>query len=198
MQHRSLKICRVLTLCGRAPLTLETRQAISPMPCSTLSHFWLRRCPKLAFWINLYNTLVIHGIIELDIKDSVKETRGFFSRIGYIIGGEVYTPNAIEHGILRANHRRVVSQIMRLLSATRILLAYNRRWSIKVQPAQKPLAPKAYSLIELLAQMNRPIRVSTSLWCAPVHPARPSIFIPRKIWKSSLKSRQKASSTGRR
>ncbi|UWZ79606.1 DUF547 domain-containing protein [Geoalkalibacter halelectricus] len=90
--YRDYVACSTL-LQGFDPLTLETRQE------------------KLAFWINLYNTLVIHGIIELDIKDSVKETRGFFSRIGYIIGGEVYTPNAIEHGILRANHR----PFMRLL-----------------------------------------------------------------------------------
>jgi hypothetical protein len=63
------------------------------------------RQDKLAFWINLYNTLVIHGIVELDIKESVKEIPGFFGRIGYVIGGETYTPDAIEHGILRANHR---------------------------------------------------------------------------------------------
>ncbi|RME64285.1 MAG: DUF547 domain-containing protein [Nitrospirae bacterium] len=28
---------------------------------------------KKAFWINIYNLLVIHGVIELGIRDSVKE-----------------------------------------------------------------------------------------------------------------------------
>jgi hypothetical protein len=60
---------------------------------------------ELAFWINLYNTLVIHGIIELEIRESVKEVRGFFSRIGYLIGRMVFTPDYIEHGILRGNRR---------------------------------------------------------------------------------------------
>jgi len=60
---------------------------------------------NLAFWINLYNTLVIHGIIELNIRESVKEGPGFFHRTGYLIGGLVFTPDDIEHGILRGNHR---------------------------------------------------------------------------------------------
>ncbi len=36
-----------------------------------------RREERLAFWINIYNTAVIHGIIELGLKQSVKEFPGF-------------------------------------------------------------------------------------------------------------------------
>jgi hypothetical protein len=64
-----------------------------------------RREEKLAFWINLYNTLVIHGIIELNIRESVKEVPNFFRRVGYLIGGMAFTPDHIEHGILRGNRR---------------------------------------------------------------------------------------------
>jgi hypothetical protein len=60
---------------------------------------------KLAFWINLYNTIVIDGIIATDIKESVKEVTGFFSRIKYHIDGHTFSPDDIEHGILRANRR---------------------------------------------------------------------------------------------
>jgi GH15 family glucan-1,4-alpha-glucosidase len=58
---------------------------------------------KLAFWINLYNVIVIHGVIELVIKDSVKEVRNFFKRIQYQIGNMLFSPDDIEHGILRCN-----------------------------------------------------------------------------------------------
>jgi hypothetical protein len=58
---------------------------------------------KTAFWINLYNVLVIHGVIELGIRDSVNEVRNFFRRIRYTIDGREFTPDDIEHGILRAN-----------------------------------------------------------------------------------------------
>lgn len=64
-----------------------------------------RREEQLAFWINLYNTLVIHGIIEFEIHDSVKEVDDFFSRFAYQVDGMTFTPDAIEHGILRGNHR---------------------------------------------------------------------------------------------
>jgi hypothetical protein len=60
---------------------------------------------RLAFWINLYNTIVVDGIIALGIKSSVKEVIGFFTRIKYIIGGYRFSPDDIEHGILRANAR---------------------------------------------------------------------------------------------
>jgi GH15 family glucan-1,4-alpha-glucosidase len=56
---------------------------------------------KKAFWINIYNILIIHGVIHFDIKVSVKEVNNFFNRIGYNIGGVFFTPDDIEHEILR-------------------------------------------------------------------------------------------------
>lgn len=63
------------------------------------------RHDRLAFWINLYNVMVIHGVITLGIRDSVKEVTRFFRRICYKIGGMEFSADDIEHGILRSNHR---------------------------------------------------------------------------------------------
>ena len=71
---------------------------VNPMELSS-------RQEKLAFWINLYNVEVIHGVIALRIRDSVKETRGFFKKIRYRVGEMEFTPDDIEHGILRGNRR---------------------------------------------------------------------------------------------
>jgi GH15 family glucan-1,4-alpha-glucosidase len=60
---------------------------------------------RIAFWVNLYNAMVVHGVVELGIGNSVKEVPRFFSRIGYRIGGQFYSPDDIEHGILRGNAR---------------------------------------------------------------------------------------------
>jgi hypothetical protein len=60
---------------------------------------------KKAFWINLYNTIVIHGIVELGIASSVKEISNFFMNISYRIGEFDFSAQEIEHGILRANTR---------------------------------------------------------------------------------------------
>ncbi|GBE05657.1 trehalase [bacterium BMS3Abin10] len=48
-------------------------------------NFQKSRQEQIAFWINLYNVIVIHGVIELGIRDSVKEIRNFFRRVQYQI-----------------------------------------------------------------------------------------------------------------
>lgn len=64
-----------------------------------------RREERIAFWINLYNVIVIHGVIALGIRDSVKEVWNFFRRVYYLIGSHPFCPEDIEHGILRGNRR---------------------------------------------------------------------------------------------
>ncbi|MDI6761680.1 MAG: DUF547 domain-containing protein [Thermodesulfobacteriota bacterium] len=63
------------------------------------------RGQRLAFWVNIYNAAVIHGVIELGLKHSVKEVYNFFDRIVYEIGGYRFSLNDMEHGILRGNRR---------------------------------------------------------------------------------------------
>ena len=60
---------------------------------------------RLAFWINIYNLLVIHSVVEMGIRDSVTEVNGFFARSLYRIGGFDFSLDDIEHGILRGNRR---------------------------------------------------------------------------------------------
>lgn len=60
---------------------------------------------KLAFWINLYNAIVVHGIVELELEASVREISNFFTHIRYSISGSFFSPDEIEHGILRSNAR---------------------------------------------------------------------------------------------
>ncbi len=60
---------------------------------------------KLAFWINLYNTIVVQGIVELELASSVREVSNFFAHISYRIGDYTFSPDEIEHGILRSNAR---------------------------------------------------------------------------------------------
>ncbi|HBY92373.1 MAG TPA: DUF547 domain-containing protein [Chloroflexi bacterium] len=62
---------------------------------------------RLAFWINLYNALVIDAVIALGVQHSVTEGRAgvltFFRRAAYIVGGQRFSCEDVEHGILRAN-----------------------------------------------------------------------------------------------
>lgn len=56
-----------------------------------------------AFWINLYNLLILHGVVALKVSGSVMRQRAFFTRIAYRVGGLRFSANDIEHGLLRAN-----------------------------------------------------------------------------------------------
>ncbi len=58
---------------------------------------------RIAFWVNVYNAIVIHGVIHLGIRSSVREVPRFFDRIAYRVGGQALTADDIEHGILRGN-----------------------------------------------------------------------------------------------
>lgn len=62
---------------------------------------------RLAFWINLYNVLVLDAVVTFGVSRSVTEGRAgvlsFFRRAAYDVGGCRFSANDIEHGILRSN-----------------------------------------------------------------------------------------------
>jgi hypothetical protein len=58
---------------------------------------------RIAFWINLYNVLAIHGVLALGIRESVMEIPSFFGVVAYRVGEFVLTLDEIENGVLRRN-----------------------------------------------------------------------------------------------
>lgn len=80
-------------------------------PAARLVNFYpaalASREARLAFWINLYNALVLDAAIAFGVRRSVTEGRlgvlAFFRRAAYTVGGRRMSANDIEHGILRRN-----------------------------------------------------------------------------------------------
>lgn len=58
---------------------------------------------RIAFWVNLYNVLMLHGVVALGIRRSVMEVPSFFARVAYRVGGHTLTLDEIENGVLRRN-----------------------------------------------------------------------------------------------
>lgn len=58
---------------------------------------------RIAFWINVYNVLAIHGVIALGVRESVMEVPSFFGVVSYRVGSFVVTLDEIENGVLRRN-----------------------------------------------------------------------------------------------
>ena len=61
---------------------------------------------RLAFWLNVYNALLIHAVAARRISTSIRDADDFFDGPHYRIGGEAATLDVIEHGILRRNRRK--------------------------------------------------------------------------------------------
>jgi hypothetical protein len=58
---------------------------------------------RIAFWINVYNVLAIHGVVATGVRESVMEIPSFFGVVAYRVGDFVVTLDEIENGILRRN-----------------------------------------------------------------------------------------------
>lgn len=59
---------------------------------------------KMAFFINIYNCLTIHGLAsEEQLPASVLEVNKFWRQTAYVINGMTFTLDDIEHGVLRGN-----------------------------------------------------------------------------------------------
>ncbi|XP_043986747.1 uncharacterized protein zgc:152951 isoform X3 [Gambusia affinis] len=77
----------------------------------------LSREEKLAFFINIYNALVIHGYLRLGAPTNMWQRYKFFNYVSYLIGGEVFTLQDIENGVLRGN-RKGIAQLRKPFSKT--------------------------------------------------------------------------------
>ncbi|KAA8532318.1 hypothetical protein F0562_032351 [Nyssa sinensis] len=60
---------------------------------------------KLAFFLNLYNAMVIHAVIRIGHPGGVADRRSFYSDFQYLVGGHPYSLSTIKNGILRGNRR---------------------------------------------------------------------------------------------
>ncbi len=60
---------------------------------------------RTAFWINLYNALVVDAVLKYRVRSRLNEIADVFDRVGCVVGEQWYSANDIEHGILRGNRR---------------------------------------------------------------------------------------------
>lgn len=77
-------------------------RALADFDCAAL-HIGLR----LAFWLNVYNALVLHAVVARRALAGVRSLSDFFTGSQYMIGGHVFSLDEIEHGLLRVNAPRL-------------------------------------------------------------------------------------------
>lgn len=83
------------------------RACIASVLPSTDPTAFSAREQRLAFWINLYNALILDAVVTYGVEGSVTAGRlgglNFFRRAAYDVGGMRFCCEDIEHGVLRGN-----------------------------------------------------------------------------------------------
>uniref|UniRef100_A0AAV1UK61 non-specific serine/threonine protein kinase n=1 Tax=Peronospora matthiolae TaxID=2874970 RepID=A0AAV1UK61_9STRA len=57
------------------------------------------------FFINIYNVMVLHGLIEFGVPQNIGQYKAFERDVAYTFGGLDFTLGDIKHGILRCNRK---------------------------------------------------------------------------------------------
>jgi len=60
---------------------------------------------KLAFFLNLYNAMVIHALISIGRPEGLIARRSFFTDFQYVVGGYSYSLSSIRNDILRRGRK---------------------------------------------------------------------------------------------
>lgn len=105
---------------------------------------------RMAFWLNLYNALILHCLCLKPVRGSMLRHMRLFSKVAYEVGGEPYTLNLIEHGLLRGNRRPPYH-----------LRALLRSSDPRLGAAPSPLDPRVHFALNCGARSCPPIRVYT-------------------------------------
>lgn len=99
-----------------SPLWQHFKVMVADLQEADLKH--LTRDQRLAFFINIYNVLVIHGTVVRGVPDSMYSRYRFFSTVSYMMGGCTYSLNDIENGMLRNNRRSMGTLYMKPFSSS--------------------------------------------------------------------------------
>jgi hypothetical protein len=86
---------------------LEYRERCSPRMTYFDPGLFTSTEEQIAFWINLYNALIMDGVIAKKVTQSVGSNSlhllAFFRQTAYNVGGQRMSTDDIEHGVLRGN-----------------------------------------------------------------------------------------------
>ena len=133
---------------------VETAQALQRVSLEGLS-----RDELVAMFVNVYNALIIHGIVIRGAPTNHFIRYKFFNNVSYVIAGHNYSLNDIENGVLRAN-RKGMTDLSNPFSAKdpRLEVALKTpepRVHFALNCASKGCPPiRFYSAAKLDAQLN--------------------------------------------
>lgn len=127
-------------------------QAANPVPLS--------RRERIAFFINVYNALIVHAIAARGAPSNLLERLRFYSAAKYEIGGFLLSAQEIEDGILRANSPSAAS-LGPLIGIPSLSLGPFAGTDTRQRAIVAPMDARVHFAINCGAHSCPPIRVYT-------------------------------------
>ncbi|XP_010537761.1 PREDICTED: uncharacterized protein LOC104812341 [Tarenaya hassleriana] len=103
----------------------------------------LSHSEKLAFWINIYNALIMHAYLAYGVPKSDLKLFSLMQKAAYTVGGHSYSAAAIEYVILKMNPPLHRPQIALLVSLVKLKVSNEQQ--LAAIDAHEPLASFALS-----------------------------------------------------
>ncbi|XP_073389143.1 uncharacterized protein [Physcomitrium patens] len=84
---------------------------------------------RLSFWINIYNTLVLHAFLTYGAPKNHYKRVSLMDKVAYIVGAHKYSPPMIEHSILRSNSYRPALAIV--CRQNDVFISFSRMFNVQ-------------------------------------------------------------------
>jgi hypothetical protein len=119
----------------------------------------LSRQEATAFWINLYNALVVHALVEFGPAKNTLERLTWFDKPSYVVGGARFSLNDIEHGVLRCNAPSPGSTLSLLGLSKLAPPTFSKGDPRLILALPKPVDPRIHFALNCGATSCPPVRV---------------------------------------
>ena len=121
----------------------------------------LTRAERVAFFLNVYNALVVHVTAVVGPPSGFFDRLSYFDRHAYDIGGHAYTCDDIEHGVLRGN-RPGAASLEAILGAPGVSRGPFGSGDPRAAHACVPMDPRIHFALVCGARSCPPIRTYTA------------------------------------
>uniref|UniRef100_A0A061R7D0 Duf547-domain-containing protein n=1 Tax=Tetraselmis sp. GSL018 TaxID=582737 RepID=A0A061R7D0_9CHLO len=120
----------------------------------------LSREQRMAFFINIYNAIIVHGTAVYGAPTSTLDRLRWFGSLKYDIGGAEFSADDIEHGVLRGN-RPSPASLFALIGRPQWAEGHFKRSDPRARLAIDPMDPRIHFALVCGAKSCPPIRVYT-------------------------------------
>ncbi|KAK9842350.1 hypothetical protein WJX81_008014 [Elliptochloris bilobata] len=121
----------------------------------------LSREERMAFYINVYNQLIVHALVLFGPAEGTLKRLRWFDSVKYRIGGLDYSANDVEHGVLRGNAASPASPFV-LLGLPKFAGRTFGKGDPRMSQAVTPMDPRIHFALVCGAKSCPPIKVYTA------------------------------------